>query len=287
MAAPERTWITKDFHIHETHSADAPGATVERYCRMAESRGIDEICFTTHLILHGPDTAHGISPDRIPEYLDEIQAAQEGTDVTLRAGLEVDYFPEAVRRIEEALDEHPLDLVLGSLHTIRGYDIGNRVSSPEYFRSRPLQEAVDTYYEGWREAIETGLFDVMAHPDYFRRFLHLARPRPILWEQYGTTVHEAIDSLRSMRVGVEVNASGWRHGIGDVYPIRGLMTAFKEAGVEKVTVGSDSHAVDQLGVNTLKAARRLEEAGYDHLCVFEGRRNRKIPLDEVLPRDEG
>ena len=117
------TWITKDYHVHESHSADAPGATVERYCRMAERRGIDEIAFTTHLITTGPDIEYSVAPGLIPEYLDEIQEAQESTSVKLRTGFEVDYFPREERRLERMLDEHHLDYVLGSLHYIHGIDI--------------------------------------------------------------------------------------------------------------------------------------------------------------------
>ena len=283
MASPPPvTWIRKDYHVHESHSSDAPGATVKKYCRMAERRGIDEIAFTTHLILTGPDVEHGVSPEKIPEYLDEIEAARRGTTVELRSGLEVDYFPEVERRIETVLDEHSLDFVLGSLHYIRGIDIGSRRNSPRFFAGRSLEESLDVYFDGFREAIESGLFDAMAHPDYFRKYLHLTRPEPATWEEYGATIYEAIDSLRSHGVGISVNSSGWRHGIGDVYPIRGLLEAANKAGVEKVTVGSDCHSIEDLGVNTLKAVRRLEEAGYSHLCVFEKRKNRKVSLADVM-----
>jgi histidinol-phosphatase (PHP family) len=124
-ALPQRTWIKKDFHVHESHSSDAPLATVDKYCKVAERRGIDEICFTTHLILTGPDVQHGISPEKIPEYLQEIQTAQESTAIKLRTGLEIDWFPEEERRIEAIVDEHHLDYSLGSMHYVRGIDIGS------------------------------------------------------------------------------------------------------------------------------------------------------------------
>ena len=168
MAAEPRTWISKDFHIHESYSSDAPLATPEKYCKVAERRGIDEICFTTHLILTGPDIQHGISPEKIPSYLQDIEAARENTYVTLRAGLEVDWFPEVEREIVEILDEYPLDYALGSLHYVRGIDIGSRRQSPNFFLGRELADSLDIYFEEWGKAAESGLFDVLAHPDYFR-----------------------------------------------------------------------------------------------------------------------
>ncbi|MFQ6052690.1 MAG: histidinol-phosphatase [Candidatus Bathyarchaeia archaeon] len=277
---PER-WVAVDLHVHESHSSDAPGATVAKYCRVAEERGIDEVGFATHLIISGPDIDHGIAPERIPEYLEEIEAAQRTTGVRLRVGLEVDYFPGEERRLGRLLDEHPLDFVLGSLHYIRGYDIGSRRGSTAFFGGRRIDEALEVYYDGWREAVESGLFDIMAHPDYFRKYLPLTRPSPPAFEEYGTAVLEAIDSLRSYGVGVEVNSSGFRHGLGDCYPTPGFLRAIREAGVETVTVGSDSHSPEGLGVKLDEAVKRLAETGYTHLCVYGGRRNRRVPLSEL------
>jgi len=275
------TWIAKDYHVHESHSSDAPGATVERYCRMAEARGIDEIAFTTHLIIVGPDVDVGVTPSQIPDYLEEIQGARDSTSVELRAGLEVDYFPEEEGRLGRVLDEHPLDFVLGSLHYIRGYDIGTRRGSVDFFGGRLLEDALDVYFTGFREAVESGLFDAMAHPDYFRKHIRLTHEEPVTWERYGTAVYEAIDSMKSSRVGFEVNSSGWRYGVEGVYPVDGFLRAARDAGVDNVTVGSDSHSVDGLGVNTLMAVQRLEEAGYSHICVFEGRKNHRVSISEI------
>ncbi len=283
MAAPiPRTWIKKDFHVHESHSSDAPNATVEKYCRVAERRGIDEICLTTHLILSGPDVQHGISPEKIPEYLEEIQQARGNTSVKLHSGLEIDWFPEVERQIEFIIDEYPLDYILGSMHYVRGIDIGSRRRSPAFFHGKAVEEALDIYFEEWAKAVESGLFDVMAHPDYFRKYLGLSHKILIHWESYGSKVYPAIDSLKSCGVGIEVNSSGWRHGIKDVYPILGFLRVAREAGVDKVVVGSDCHRTEHLGVNTAKAARRLKEAGYDHLCIFEDRRNRRVSLSDVM-----
>jgi histidinol-phosphatase (PHP family) len=282
MAAEPRTWISKDFHVHESYSSDAPLATPERYCRVAERRGIDEICFTTHLILSGPDVQHGISPEKIPSYLRDIEAAQENTDVTLRAGLEIDWFPDVEREIEVVLDEYPLDYVLGALHYVRGIDIGSRRQAPSFFLGKELADALDIYFEEWGKAAESGLFDVLAHPDYFRKYLSLTHEMPASFEEYGCKVHDALDSLSSHGVGIGVNASGYRHGIGDHYPIKGFLRAAREAGIDTVVVGSDCHTVGDLGRNTLTAANRLKREGFDYVCVFEGRKNRRVSLSEVI-----
>lgn len=276
------TWIKKDFHVHESHSSDAPLATVKKYCNVAERRGIDEICLTTHLVLTGPDVQHGISPEKIPDYIEEIQKVQRNTNVKLHTGLEIDWFPQVERQIEAIIDEYPLDYTLGSLHYVKGIDIGSRRHSPAFFLGKTIEKAVDIYFEEWTKAVESSLFDVMAHPDYFRKYLSLTHRTPLLWESYGSKVYSAIDSLKSFDVGIEVNSSGWRHGIKDVYPIQGLLVVARKAGVNTVVVGSDCHRAEDLGVNTAKSAMRLKEAGYDYLCIFENRKNRRVSLSEAL-----
>jgi len=277
--------ITKDFHVHEHHSGDAKGASVEDYCRVAEERGIDEVGFATHLIIAGPDVVYSIPPEQIPEYFEEIDAAQSNSSVKLRIGLEVDYFPEEERRLASILDEHPFDFIMGSLHYIEGHDVISRKGFEASLTGRRIGEALDVYYGYWKDAVKSGLFDIMAHPDYFRRPLHAIRPDPLTYEEYGSRVFEAIDSLKSYGVGVEVNSSGYRHGIEDCYPTLGFLRAVKEAGIEMVTIGSDSHSADQLGMKLEEAVRRLKEAGYSHVCIFEGRKNRRLDLNELRKPD--
>jgi histidinol-phosphatase (PHP family) len=266
-----------DYHVHERHSRDTSSATVENYVRAAEERGIDEVAFTTHLITAGPDVDIGIRLHEIPEYLEEIQRAQETTKVRLLAGLEVDYFPQEERRLERILGEHSLDIVLGSTHYVNGVDIGSRRQVEEFFAGRPISEGADEYYTVWRRAIESGLFDVMAHPDYWRKYIHIFR-QPVGWDDFGSVVYDCLDSLVSHGVGIEVNTSGHRHGVGGNFPLQQFLDAAYKAGVKTVTVGSDSHTPSQLGYRLVEAVEQLRKAGYSTLSSFRRRKNHAIPI---------
>ncbi|MGB9622986.1 MAG: histidinol-phosphatase HisJ family protein, partial [Candidatus Bathyarchaeia archaeon] len=257
-------------------------ATVIDYCRVAEEKGFDEICFTTHLIIAGKDSNNGLHPSRIPEYIEEIESAQASTSVKLRIGLEVDYFPKEETYLASILDDYPLDFVLGSLHYIRGFDIGDKAGSIAFFGGRKIQKSLEVYYDGWREAIESGLFDVMAHPDYFRKYLNLSRLEPLSFSDYGSKVYEAIDALKAYDVGFEVNSSGYRHGIGDCYPMLGFMKALKDEGADIITIGSDCHSPTNLGERLDEAVKRIREVGYSKISVFEGRRRQEVELEKIV-----
>jgi len=272
-----------DYHVHESHSRDAPTATIPSLVAAAEARGVEELAFTTHLILEGQDMYLGVQPDELDGYFRLIEEAQLDTDVRLRAGLEVDYFRFQERRIETIIDEHPLDYVLGSTHYINGVDIGSRVEARGFFEGRPLADAADEYFTVWREAVESGLFDAMAHPDYWRKFLHTARAEPAAWSEYGSVVADAIESLVQCGVGVEVNTSATRHGLGGFYPVREFMEAAHAASVRRVTLGSDTHSPEVLGYMIPEAAKMLQQIGFTSVSSFRGREAASIPLSCLLP----
>ena len=272
-----------DYHVHESHSRDAPTATVRSLVEAAEAGGVEELAFTTHLILEGPDAYLGVQTDELDGYFRLIEEAQTDTDVRLRAGLEVDYFRSQKARIRAIVEEHPLDYVLGSTHYINGVDIGSRVEARGFFEGRPLGDAADEYFTVWREAVESGLFDAMAHPDYWRKFLHTTRAEPAAWSEYGAVVADAIESLVRCGVGVEVNTSAMRHGLGSFYPVREFMEAVHAVGVRKVTLGSDTHSPEVLGYMIPEAAKMLQQIGFTSVSSFRGREAASIPLSRLLP----
>ncbi len=265
-----------DYHVHERHSGDSL-AGIPDYIALAERLGIIEIAFTTHLITIGPDVEISIRPHEIPEYINEIENAQKATNVRLLTGLEVDFFPEDERNIDRILSEFNLDFVLGSIHYVKGVDIGHPAQAKEFFMNRPLSEGVDEYYRVWRQAVESGLFDVMAHPDYWKKFVHLFRSPPI-WSEFGDEVYSALDALKKYNVGIEVNTSGVRHGVGGFFPLQEFLIAAKAAGVDTVTIGSDSHGIDTLGYGWREAVKQLKLAGFNELSRFKKHKNSRILL---------
>ena len=129
-----------DYHVHESYSSDARESKVEDYIKVAEERGIEEIAFTTHEIITGKYAYFGVQLEEVEAYINNIHRLDDTTPVKLLVGLEVDYFSEAERRIEQLLDEYPFDFILGSTHFIGDFDVGSRNDAPAYFGGRTLIE---------------------------------------------------------------------------------------------------------------------------------------------------
>ncbi|MGD0803154.1 MAG: histidinol-phosphatase HisJ family protein [Candidatus Bathyarchaeia archaeon] len=272
-----------DYHVHERHSRDASTALVPEYIAAAEAQGITEIAFTTHLITIGPDIDISIKEEEIPEYIEEIRSAQEETRVRLLVGLEVDYFPGQERRLDSILKGYDFDFILGSTHYINGVDIGSRTQAEGFFAGRSIRRAADEYYTTWKKAIESGLFDVMAHPDYWRKYLHFYG-KNATWGDYGSVVVEALESAAHEGVGIEVNTAGLRAGTGHFYPLQEFLLAAHEVGVDTVTIGSDSHTIGTLGDHLYEAAKQLNAADFPNITTFKARRKTRIPIGSILSR---
>ena len=267
-----------DYHVHENRSRDAPNATISGYIKKAEKIGLKEIAFTTHLIVSGSDTSTSIRLNEIDTYLNDIWKAQEDTDVVLKTGFEVDYIPEDEGRIGKLLDEYDLDYVLGSVHEVNGINIATGNFPEPFFKNKKITEAINEYYSLWKMAIESELFDVMSHPDYFRKRQKI----PAEWCDYGDKVFESIDALKSYGVGYEINTSGYRHGITDKFPRDEFIGAASKARVKTVALGSDSHYVETLGYRIRESAQLLESMGYKTISTFNARRETTVPIKKII-----
>jgi histidinol-phosphatase (PHP family) len=270
-----------DYHVHDSFSRDAPEASLESIIEIGEKKGLEEICFTSHLIVEGPDKKLGLQPNEIETYIENILKNDDDTIIKLRIGFEVDYFPEKERYIEKLLEEYSVDFILGSTHYINGIDIGSRIGAKKFFKDRQLSEAIDEYFTTWSQAIYSGLFDVMAHPDYWKKFLIDENKGQINWKNYGDEVYSAIFALADNDIGFEVNTSAVRGGWDSFYPLKEFLRHAKEYGVEKVTIGSDTHSPENLGHELPNAVKQLEEAGFQFISVFSKRKDGKIPIDQV------
>jgi histidinol-phosphatase (PHP family) len=76
--------------------------------------------------------------------------------------------------------------------------------------------------------------------------------------------------LAQSHVCVEVNTSGLRKPVGEVYPHPDLLRACQAAGVP-TTFASDAHAPNEVGADLASACQLMESVGYDRYIAFARR----------------
>jgi len=264
-----------DYHVHPGFSIDAEASSIEDYCRAALARGLAEICFTPHYEVDPVRAARdwrvrlsdGIFPMDDPAWLDvffgEITAARAGfapLGLTVRAGLEVGFergLEAAVSRVTEA---YPFDLVLGAVHCLDHVAISSSRECGDYFGRHAPQEMARSYFAALHDAVRSGLFDVMAHLDLYRRhgFRFYGETVDTL---YQGLVEPVLAAMAGRGVGLEVNTSSLAGGGDQFYPSDQVLRLARESGVRVYTLGSDAHRVADLGRGLESAALRLKGLG--------------------------
>jgi len=254
-----------DYHIHTKLCGHAFGEP-EDYVREAIAKGLPEIGFSDHVPLLGIRDEHlSMSPEELPRYIELVRDVQADVDeIEIRLGIEMDYFPGQMDETWELIEPYEFDYIYGSVHYIDGWGFGDsrRLSS---YVGRDPDATYARYFELFCEAASEGGFDIMAHPDLVKK--HGISTSLPLDELYA----DAASALREADVAVEINTSGLRKTALDLYPTLPFLRACAELGVP-VTLGSDAHRPEQVGMDFDLALKLLKRAGVSELATFEGRR---------------
>ena len=156
--------------------------------------------------------------------------------------------------------EHACDVQVGSVASAA-------------FRAAFAEWDIDALYAHYFSTVaasaETGLFDTIGHADLVKKFGH--RPSRDQSEAYAALASR----LATAGVCVEVNTSGLRKPVAEMYPHPDLLRACRVAGVP-VTFGSDAHAPSEVAADFATAADAMRAASYDSFIAFD--RRHRTPL---------
>lgn len=248
---------------------------IGRYVDRARSRAVTEIAVTEHVYrfaearewLDDPFWREEATED-VGAYCDAIAAArEEGLPVLL--GVEMDWLADRRAEIAAFLEGRPFDVVLGSVHFLHGHAIDDP-EDPRPERLTPERLWAD-YLEHLVNAAESGLYDVMSHPDLPKVFGR--RMPPAL----DGLLDDAVAAIAATGVAIECSSAGLRKPIGELYPEPGLLARFARAGVP-ATLSSDAHAPEDVARDYPTAVAALRGAGYETITRFSLREPTQVPL---------
>lgn len=185
-------------------------------------------------------------------------------DLLIRRGVEVDYIPGREKLIKEMLASQSLDYVIGSIHFINGWGFDH----PDHrclYESKDIDQVYADYFDLVKQAAQTGLFDVIGHIDLVKIWGH----RPI---RNGIMhyLDPVLGCIRKNGTVVEINSSGLRKPVGEIYPESTVLEALFALNIP-ITLGSDAHHPDQIGEGLEEARVAAKKAGYRYATGFDRR----------------
>jgi histidinol-phosphatase (PHP family) len=248
-----------DYHVHPDYSLDATG-TIDQYCQKALKLGLKEICFTTHYdtdpvrkdedpFMRIDGKIVPLSEENVKRYIEDVRRARRiygPMGLSVKTGLEVDYASHIEERLKKDLASLNLDYILGAVHCLDHIAISASKEAESYFKRKSLKELCLGYYQVLGKAVESGLFDAIAHLDIYRKYGQAFYGDEV-WTAHRGLVGPVLKLMAENDVGLEINTGLLRKGHKEFSPGLEILNLALKMNVKITAFGSDAHKVSHLG----------------------------------------
>lgn len=223
-----------NYHTHTPRCHHASG-TEREYARCGLESGLKILGFSDHTPYPfdgGYVSSIRMGMDELPDYVravTEVKEEYEGR-MEIRLGVEAEFYPKYFDRLVRELRGHGVEYMLLGQHML-GNEIG------EWYNGQPTTDAgkLDRYVGQVMEAMDTGLFTYLAHPD-LAHFLGAEK-------EFERQMRRLCIHARECGLPVELNLLGYREGRH--YPNPFFWRIAAEEGVTAV-LGADAHTPGDL-----------------------------------------
>lgn len=274
-----------NYHFHDDLSSDAT-QPLALHCDAAATDGACvSICVTNHAEALDGDLTWRADPDEmIPRFERSARAVKAAAarfpHLEIRLGVELEYRREWRSAFEKLLGAVPFDFVLGSVHFVDGLNISGGREVDEFFLPRSERDAYEAYFREVDEMVEWGNFDVVAHFDLVKRYGHRHYGHYVP-NNYRSIIEPILGKMARHGIGIEINTSGVKEAPGCPYPEPEILEWAREVGVDRLTLGSDSHSPETFSQGLTRGVALAAETGWTEFTLFEKRR----PIRRIeLPR---
>lgn len=270
--------LVPDYHTHTSRCGHASGG-IEDYVRAAVEAGLPEIGVSDHFpmgIFGPPDPSLSMAVDELDGYVSEARevAARYADRIVVRLGTEADFLPGIEEKIRPVLARTPFDYVIGSIHFIDGWGFDDERNLAEW-KKRDVDKVWLDYLDLVRRLAQSRLYDILGHPDLPKKFGH--RPSGLAPGRLEAEFRSAARELGRAGMAVEINTSGLRKPVAEMYPSLEFLRILGEEGVGLV-FGSDAHGPQQVGSRFADAIALARQAGYAESLRFQARKGRAARL---------
>lgn len=276
-----------DYHMHSKYSFDG-SEELEVMCEQAIRRGLSEIAVTDHM-----DIYTGLPYGELMNYdvpggekvymdvaglygeLEEVRDRYAGR-LKVKVGAELGQprvNPEAAGAFLADYGER-LDFIIGSIHNMEQdldvyyYD----------FEKIDVARMYDHYVDWLLELAENGDFDVMGHLTYPLRYMFERNRMRLDLNPYEEKFRLLFKLLTENGRGIELNVSGLFRPMKDTMPPMPLLKLYRECGGEIITIGSDAHKAEYIGLFQKEAREIIQESGFRYVTVFTRRKPEFIKI---------
>ena len=256
-----------DCHMHSAFSSDSKMLLTDAIQRASElNLGL---CLTEHfdynylnLDYHEQDMDFRFDREAYFREYEQYRSRE------VLLGVEVGLADENKAANLEFIKDMPFDMVIGSVHTLENHDL----YYPGFYEGKTKDEIVEIYFSEMNRLLKENChyIDVLGHIDYIFRYLP-GEDKLINYPRYKGLIDKVLRTAIEHNVILELNTRRFdkKENIQDLYPI---YDRYHQMDAVYITLGSDAHSVDAIGMHFPKALDFMHEIGL-HALMFKERRN--------------
>ena len=223
------------FHIHTYRCGHAGEHADKEYIERAIELGYEQIVFTDHAPFPGDVFGHRMSITSLEEYINSLHSLADTykKDIEILAGLEIEYIPSFRKYIYELYSNEALDILILGQHM-------SEIDTGRYSYSLSEQELKNEYVmlgEAMIQGVETGMFDVIAHPD---RIFRRCREWTVDMQNMAERI---IDAAKRKDIALELNISSkekdWQY-------LERFWDVAKALNYNNIVIGLDAHSPQEI-----------------------------------------
>lgn len=219
-----------NYHTHTPRCRHASG-TEEEYVKAALDGGLQILGFSDHTPYCFPGDYYStmrMFPNQLGEYCDAVRRVQKqyAGKLQIHLGLEVEYYPLHFGQLLPRLRDQGIEYFLLGQHWV-----GNEIGEPYCGRPTEDETVLRRYCDQVAEAMNTGLFTYVAHPD----LLHFTGDSRVYEKHMRRLCREA----KNCGIPLEINLAGL--SVGRNYPDRRFWQVAAEENCQCI-FGCDAHS---------------------------------------------
>lgn len=255
-----------DTHTHTKFSTDSK-MKIEDAVSAAECAGLDGIVFSDHFdydYAGFPDDFH-FDFDEYFRTVFEYKEKNKGKP-EIFYGVEIGLQPmeSVISANKHILSSYSFDCVIGSTHLINRKD--------PYCGTFYVGQSKYEAYKEYIEEVARNLslyhdFDIIGHIDYHTRYAPYRDSR-FYYRDFPDEIDSIFKTIIEEGIAFEVNTKTYTKNELDTF----LLKRYKELGGELVSLGSDAHSSEYIGLAFPKFAQIIKECGFDYIVHFAERK---------------
>ncbi len=261
-----------DMHTHSDHSFDGNNSCM-MLCESAVEKGIDVLAVTDHCEIDSKELDFRAFCTN--QYVETYKAKKffEGRLLLLQ-GIEMGQAIYNKPLAEKILSEFKYDFILGSIHNLENMEDFYFLDYSQY----DVYSLLDRYFDAILELCRWNQFDSLAHLTYPLRYIKGNAKIDVDLSRFSDKTEVILKTLAENGKALEINTSGLFLALNDTLPGKEYIKRFRDLGGEYITLGSDSHYYNKLGMGIERGMEIAKECGFEYLTVYKQRSPMLIPI---------